>query len=69
MKNKKLISLIPNLLTSLALLMGLLAIFNLINTSFNTHEYPIVCSLRDSLLELSKNRIDVLITKDYIYYK
>ncbi len=41
----------------------------LINTSFNTHEYPIVCSLRDSLLELSKNRIDVLITKDYIYYK
>ena len=35
MKNKKLISLIPNLLTSLALLMGLLAIFNIINTSFN----------------------------------
>ena len=29
MKNKKIISLIPNLLTSLALLMGLLAIFNL----------------------------------------
>ena len=41
----------------------------LINTSFNTHEYPIVCSLRDSLLELSKNRIDVLVTKDYIYYR
>ena len=35
MKNKKLISLIPNLLTSLALLMGLLAIFNVINSSFN----------------------------------
>ena len=35
MKNKKIISLIPNLLTSLALLMGLLAIFNLINLSLN----------------------------------
>ena len=35
MENKKLISLIPNLLTSLALLMGLLAIFNVINSSFN----------------------------------
>ena len=40
----------------------------LINTSFNAHENPIICSLNDALIELSKNRIDVLITQQYIYY-
>ncbi len=44
-------------------LTGILA---LINTSFNAHEEPIVCSIDDALKAFLNKRIDVLIINDYI---
>ncbi len=45
---------------------GILA---LINTSFNAHEEPIVCSIDDALRAYLDNRIDVLIIDNYIISK
>lgn len=40
----------------------------LINTSFNHHEEPIVCSPSDALRSLSKNNVDILIIENVIVY-
>ncbi|WP_320674085.1 carbamoyltransferase C-terminal domain-containing protein [Prochlorococcus sp. MIT 1341] len=37
----------------------------LINTSFNTHEEPIVCSHTDAIKALKENRVDVIYIDDY----
>ena len=38
----------------------------LINTSFNNHEEPIVCDLKDAIDSLNKNNVDVLVIENYI---
>ena len=37
----------------------------LINTSFNNHEEPIVCDLKDAIDSLNKNNVDVLVIENY----
>ena len=37
---------------------------SLINTSFNTHEEPIVFSINDAILELKKSKVDVVYTEN-----
>jgi len=41
----------------------------IINTSFNTHEEPIVSTLSTALQALSENRVDVVFTLDKIYLR
>ena len=38
----------------------------LINTSFNNHEEPIVCDIKDAINSLNRNNVDVLVTGDFI---
>ena len=40
-----------------------------VNTSFNVHEEPIVCSPEDALRSLEKNSVDVLVMEDWIVSK
>lgn len=40
----------------------------LINTSFNNHEEPIVCSPRDALSCLFRNNIDYLVIEDFVIF-
>ena len=42
---------------------------NLINTSFNVHEEPIVCSPSDALRAFKTSDLDYLFIGDYIVYK
>ena len=41
----------------------------LINTSFNNHEEPIVCDIKDALGSLAKNNVDIIFLEDFIVYK
>ena len=41
----------------------------LINTSFNVHEEPIVCSPEDAMRAFLKSKLDYLYIEDYIVYK
>ncbi len=38
----------------------------MVNTSFNTHDEPIVSSPAIALRALASNRVDVLVLKDYL---
>ena len=38
---------------------------SLINTSFNVHEEPIVCSPEDAIKSFKKKMVDVLIINDH----
>lgn len=38
----------------------------LINTSFNNHEEPIVCDIKDAINSLNRNNVDVLVMGDFI---
>ena len=40
----------------------------LINTSFNVHEEPIVCSPNDALRAFKTSKLDYLYIEDYIVY-
>lgn len=42
---------------------------NLINTSFNVHEEPIVCSPNDAVRAFKTSKLDYLYIEDYIVYK
>ena len=42
---------------------------NLINTSFNVHEEPIVCSPDDAVRAFKTSKLDYLYIEDYIIYK
>ena len=42
---------------------------NLINTSFNVHEEPIVCSPNDAIRAFKTSKLDLLYMEDYIIYK
>ena len=42
---------------------------NLINTSFNVHEEPIVCSPFDAIRAFKSSNLDYLYIEDYIIYK
>ena len=42
---------------------------NLINTSFNVHEEPIVCSPNDALRAFKTSKLDYLYIEDYIVHK
>ena len=42
---------------------------NLINTSFNVHEEPIVCSPNDAVRAFKTSKLDFLYIEDYIVYK
>jgi len=39
---------------------------SLINTSFNHHEEPIVCSPEDAIKSLLRNNVDAIILNDFI---
>ena len=41
---------------------------NLINTSFNVHEEPIVCSPNDAIRAFKSSKLDYLYIEDYIVY-
>ena len=41
---------------------------NLVNTSFNNHEEPIVCSPADAIDSLRKNNVDCVVTDDRIIW-
>ena len=38
----------------------------LINTSFNNHEEPIVCDIKDAINSLNRNNVDALVMGDFI---
>lgn len=40
----------------------------LINTSFNNHEEPIVCSIEDALKSLDRKNVDILFIEDFIVF-
>jgi carbamoyltransferase len=40
----------------------------LVNTSFNAHEEPIVCTPRDAIKSLKAGRIDVLVMADFVVF-
>jgi carbamoyltransferase len=42
---------------------------SLINTSFNKHEEPIVCSPKDAIDALVQDQVDVLVIGNYFVYK
>ena len=42
---------------------------NLINTSFNVHEEPIVCSPNDAIRAFKTSKLDYLYIGDYILHK
>ena len=42
---------------------------SLVNTSFNQHEHPIVCSPKDAVESLLQNNVDVLIMGNYLVEK
>ena len=42
---------------------------NLINTSFNVHEEPIVCTPDDAVRAFKTSKLDFLYIEDYIVYK
>ena len=42
---------------------------SLINTSFNVHEEPIVCSPKDAIRAFKSSKLDYLYIQDYIVYK
>ena len=42
---------------------------NLINTSFNVHEEPIVCNPNDAIRAFKSSKLDYLYIEDYIVYK
>ena len=42
---------------------------SLLNTSFNHHEEPIVCSPEDAIRSFLKKNVDILIINDYQVYK
>ncbi len=42
---------------------------NLINTSFNVHEEPIVCTPNDAVRAFKTSKLDFLYIEDYIVYK
>ena len=42
---------------------------NLINTSFNVHEEPIVCNPNDAVRAFKMSKLDYLYIEDYIVYK
>ena len=42
---------------------------NLINTSFNVHEEPIVCSPNDAARAFNESKLDYLYIGDYIVYR
>ncbi len=42
---------------------------NLINTSFNVHEEPIVCSPNDAIRAFKTSKLDLLYIEDYIIYR
>ena len=42
---------------------------SLINTSFNVHEEPIVCTPFDAIKAFKESKLDYLYIEDYIVYK
>ena len=40
----------------------------LMNTSFNNHEEPIVCSIDDALDSLNRNNVDILFIENFIVF-
>lgn len=47
---------------------GQTGIPSLVNTSFNNHEEPIVCTEHDALDSLEKGNIDYIVTNNYLIY-
>jgi carbamoyltransferase len=41
----------------------------LLNTSFNVHDEPIVCSPKEGFVHLENGIVDLLVVGDYIFYK
>ena len=39
--------------------------FSLVNTSFNAHEEPIICTYQEALHALEKNRVDIVYIEIY----
>ena len=42
---------------------------SLVNTSFNSHEEPIICTAEEAIKALKDNRVDIVYIEDYRFQK